>query len=311
LSTLSLSGFSQTLESLAGNFASFFNGLASPLSTIANIPQAIAGGLVTLAGAIWDALIKAFQALANGIYSGLQWLYNGAVYVIDCLITVMHDLYNFFVGLFNDIWSAVNSIFSTIGNAANTFFSAQVTAFRSKIKAIIVADLAIGAGYPAIRDLPQELSKAVASARSLDDGFTGVFKAFGTALAAPFLAAIGGAVFGELIDALIGPTSARVSIMPTIQVPPLTIQQFPTHPVAPPSPPGSPLPYPTTNQVRTRLNAVLGLNLVRVVTGPKPGVSGAISVVITGPSIMSKPMGGSLSVSSIVPSGDVHVSLGG
>lgn len=307
-----LTDFFKYLDPGTGPLTTFFNGIQQGVSTIVSTAQGIASGLVSLAAGIWDSIIKFGQSIANGIYGALQWIYNGAKYVIDNIISILQHVFDFFVGLINQFWDFLNGFFSSLAGSVNDYFSGIVGTWRNKVKQMIIVDLAITGGYPALQKLPERFMTIFEEKDSKKDVFKSIIGSF----AAPFIGAISGAVFGELIDVLLPSGTANVQLIPTHKVPAMTVARMPVVNVMQPVFPVPPSPVITTNNVNqattTTLSGALTFNVTRPVLRIRVGhLGGDISLTVVSLNLVHNTLGGALNAQVHAGLGEIYATLAG
>jgi phage-related protein len=314
--SLSLPSLISTIQSVVGGFTNFVNSVGSSINstvnTLGGLGQGILNGLMAFGALIWDSVIKAFQSLANGIYGALQWLYNGAKYIIDSLVYVLQNAWNWLVGVFNQLWNYLNTFFTSLANSVNSFLSSHVNNFRSKLKQMIVADMAIAGGFPALRNLPEKLTSLLSNTDDTEKSLKSYFMMIVGGVAAPFIGAFTGAIFGELIDALLPTTTAKVTIIPTHQVPAIVMSNLNiTAPLLQPLP-SPPTPYPQGNSVDAILGGSLGYGIVRTVLNVR-GIylDAGLRPSVKGQGFVEEPLSGDLEAQVVIGSGFIYAQLGG
>jgi len=270
----------QIINSCVDRIQNFFNSLIPQMEQITNTGQGIYQGLVHSFSILWDAIIKAldvfgkwvkdafewiksgFEAFGKWIYdafksalewigSGLAWIgsqiYNFGNWIWSGIVWIAKQFWKALVGIINWVGNVVNYLVGEIGawwdntaNYINSWFTNLMVSFRKKLKTSIMANIAIIGGWKS--------AERIISAKSPKDwlyGLTGIF-------ASPIV----GAIFGEIIDAIIPSTTIQpVEIIPrfgrlTISLPEAPLLEEPLLPTPetgeipgyPPSPPEVSIP---------------------------------------------------------------------
>jgi hypothetical protein len=246
------------LSGVLAQISVFLSGLAEPLSQIINTGQGIFSGLATFASAIWDAIYKfgewiwkmgteSLETLGNWIWLSISsfaqylgawlgqlpkaisdignWIWSVMTWIYGSLWTVVSTIWNWIFTSIQSFWNIQIQTFNMLANTVNNWFKDLIISFRSKLIQTVKADLALYIGWKGISKLGEEFGL-----RSLLGAFI-----------APVGGLVSGEIFGSMLDAMIPSTELDVKLMPTINLPSITVETLTI-----PEYPYTPTPSPTT-----------------------------------------------------------------
>lgn len=263
-----LSWFWNWLQGVVDTIASWFNSLWGVAQQITNTGQGLFAGLATVASGLWDSL----RWLADQIYGGLKWFYDGLVsigealkgfgeWIWNALAGIPSAIYGFGQWLWNGLlwvanvvgqalanvwnaivegiewlWNQLVNAYNAFVEGINTWWTNTIVWFRQKLKQTIMADLTI---FMSWKGAEKALER-------------GDWKAIMILPVGALAGAFAGAVFAEIVDAMIPTPSTTVfqlvpsMTLPSISLPRVTAPYVPTPavPAAPEVPAiGYGLPY--------------------------------------------------------------------